>query len=191
MRRGMARVLGVGAALLVPVGGLVVLGSGTVGASLTTTPPTLSVLTTSGTHAYSFVRLGTVGEIYLGGTSGSLTTTSGKYKGTYTDTATSTKPHLTVAISARITVSHTGSAVGTVKFTAGATGKLSGTTLTHCEITTLPPMFFTKTGSVWKSTENSLASAKVVSYGTGTCSGVTLLEGDLTSARLSGTIKVS
>ena len=159
MRRRTARVLGAGAALLVPVGGLTVFGSGMVGASLTTMPPTLSVLTTSGTHAYSFVKLGTVGRIYLGGTSGSLTTSSGKYKGTYTDTATSTKPHLTVAISVHITVSHSGSTVGTtVKFTAGATGKISGTTLTHCELTTLPAIFFSKTGSVWKTTGNSLMS---------------------------------
>ena len=145
-----------------------------------------------GTHAYSTVRLGTLGKIYLGGASGSLTTTSGKYKGTYTDTATSTKPHLTVAISARITVTHSGSTVGTrVKFTAGASGKLSGTTFTHCEITTLPPISFTQTGSVWKTTGNSLSSALIVSYGTGTCNGVTVLEAELVSARLSGAIKVS
>jgi hypothetical protein len=191
MRRRTARILGVGAALLVPVGGLMVLGVGTVGASLTTMPPTLSVLSTSGTHAYSFVKLGTVGRIYLGGASGSLTTTSGRYVGTYTDTATSTKPHLTVVISAHITVSHTGSTVGKVKFTAGATGKLSGTTLTHCEIATLPAIFFTKTGSVWKTTGNSLTTARIVSYGTGTCNGITILENDLSAARAAGTIKVS
>lgn len=191
MRRRMARVLGVGTALLIPVSGLTILGPGMVGASLTTSTPTLTVFSTSGTHAYSFVKLGEVGRIYLGGNSGSLATTGGKYHGTYTYTATSTKPHLSVVVSAAITVSHSGTSVVSVKFTAGATGKISGTTLTHCELTTLPAIIFTKTGSFWKTTGNSLTSARILSYGTGTCNGESTLVNDLSSATLSGTIKVS
>lgn len=195
MKSRLLRALGVGAALLIPIGGVTLLGGGTAGANVTSTPPTLCFHATT-----SFVRL--VYTVPLGnpvaGCVALHKTSTTKYTSTAAYSYTTAAKNITITVPVGTIVVKYGAGIDQVKFSSntGASAELGTTgTFAHCEITTIPTANFgngSTSAYPLHDPGSSLSGAVIKSYGGGTCSSTdeTTIANKLASTDLTGTLYV-
>jgi hypothetical protein len=176
--RSLFRVLCVGAAMLVPSGGLTALSVGTAGASSTI----LHVNTAS------TITLGSLGTMNLATHAlnelASPTTTKYSLAGiTYPIIGSSIMVADPID---KIKVVHIGPTISSASLST-ITAVLSGTGFTHCKITTFPTLTFTLSSGKWKTTGNSLSGVAIKTAG-GTCTKKTTLRSGLMTHTLSGSL---
>jgi hypothetical protein len=182
--RPLFRALCVGAALLVPAGGLAVLGIGTAGAS------TVSLVATSQ------MKIGSLGTMTIAGIALFTSTSTGTIQRTETSQSLiigsliQNLKMLTILVMVKTTSGskkiqdvafRSGGSIGIVG--TGATVKYNG-----CSITTLPAITYAKTTALkWTTTNVTLSGVKV----TGSCTTKSVLTSDISGHKLSSTLTFS
>jgi hypothetical protein len=175
--RLLIRAFCVGAALLVPAGGLTLLGVGTAGAT---------TATVSGT-----IKLGALGTA-------TIPTKACGITGTATHQCSLAGIQATVKTTLKVTVTTatllilvSGGAITGVTIKAGGKVTITGTGVTvgfnGCKITTLPKIKYTKSGSTWLAT--TVATTGVAIAATA-CTTRTTLGSDITGHKLSSSLTV-
>jgi hypothetical protein len=176
------RALCVGAALLVPAGGLTVLGVGTAGAN----PATL--VTTSN------VKLGSFGTVTMVGTTLFTKTTAVGTK--QIDLVTkqfqvlNTSIMILSTITLLITILTTSGTkkINKVGFKIHGSGTLKGTNFTGCSVTTLPAIAYAKTTALkWIATNLTLSGVSV----SGSCTTKSVLTSDISGHKFFSTLTFS
>jgi hypothetical protein len=184
--RLLIRAFCVGAALLVPAGGLTVLGIGTAGAT------TSSLVTTSN------AKLGSLGTMTMAGTALFTVTRHGTIQVTIAKTFALTTGHINVKLTASLLVTVVTTSgtktLSKVGFKAGGKGLLTKTAtttakFTGCTIGTLPAVTYARTTALkWTATNVTLAGVTV----TGTCTTKTFLKNtDIAGHKLASTLTFS
>ena len=199
--RLLIRALCVGAALLVPAGGLTTLGVTTAGA--TTNQELLITNVTTSPLVHSTAKLGSFGSAILSPiqcqmnnpTKTQCILPATPYPSHTTKGITITKGGSVsgiklhpVSIHILVTQSNTNLIITAVGVKLGS-GKLTGTSYTHCKIATIPAASLATTSGVWKASGISMATVKISTTG-GTCTKKSTLTNDFTS-NLSITLKLS
>jgi hypothetical protein len=182
MKSWMSRTMVTVPILLALAVGPAIVGASTAGASL---PSSVSY----GTGSYFKWNIPWVLTTisFSGMKSGALTTTAGSYVGSFITAATQPivpavrADGVTVTITGRIKVGHSGTTITSYRLTAGATMKISdpGTEFTSCEATTLPRIVFTLSHGVWEvSTKRMTGVVFVATTGACTATGIRVLTSD-------------
>jgi hypothetical protein len=178
--RLLIRALCVGAALLVPAGGLTILGVGTGTAGAATT-----ILKFGTASTLTFGGLGTAN---LNGITAPVASNLGSLAGKQVPVSSTLALLVNVAT---FMITHSGATISAVKLKATGSVTLKGTGFTHCKITKLPAITFTLSSGKWTTSGNSLSSVTIGTTG-GTCTGKTALTADFTGTnKLSGSLTLS
>jgi hypothetical protein len=185
--RSILRSLCIGAALLMPAGGLAVLGAGTAGAS------------TTSLVSVSKVKIGTFVSVTLIGTTLFSTSAVGTQQVTITKVTTQgggINARLTGTL--RVTVITTGGtkSIHKVKIRSGASITITGPTsqgLKGCEIVDLPVLDYNSTTALkWTSKTNSISGVSITGpTGPTSCTGRIAIKDFITGHRLDSTLTFS
>jgi hypothetical protein len=182
-RRLLFQVLCVGAALLVPAGGLAVLGIGTAGASTATLVATSKVkLAPIGTMTMVGLTLFT--KTAAVGTKQINITSQFPIVGAGTTLVTLVDAKLLVTIKTTAGVK----SIRQVDIKSGASVAIKGGGYTGCRVSTLPAISYGKTTALkWTATNVTLSGVSV----TGTCTTKSVLESDIAGHKISSTLTFS
>ena len=179
------RAMCVGAALLVPAGGLTVLGIGTAGAvTIKTVATSTAKLGTIGTLTLSGMACGTISKT----TNRVVTCTVSNLQGTLKRGTTVIGKGL---ITLKLTLTITSGAFAGVKVkTVKILLKTTTTGTNGCKINGIPSETYTKTTTlVWKISTKSLAAVTVTDTATqGPCNTATAIQTEITAGKLASTI---
>jgi hypothetical protein len=173
MKSRVFRAVGVGAALLIPVAGMVVLGAGVAGAT---------TLTATSTAAFGVTTI--LGHITLVGVTVNLTTGTAVAWSSATGRPVSTSAHLKANIVAKQTTSKIVSgATVTLVATGGTTGE------NNCKITLKVPVTLNKTAAhtIWFGSTPRLTSSQTTVTGCATPTVDSFIHGEITNTKINVT----